>query len=34
MPKELLWFAMLVLVLWHLAKLLSTNPRNYRFSLI
>ncbi len=34
MPKELLWFAMFLLVLLHLAKLLSTNPRDYRLSLI
>jgi hypothetical protein len=28
--NAILWLAMVVLALWHLAKLVSANPRTYR----
>jgi hypothetical protein len=34
MTKELLWLMMVLLVLWHLVKLLRTNPRDYRLGLL
>jgi hypothetical protein len=34
MSKEFIWLAMVLLTLWHLIKLVSTKPSNYRpFSL-